>query len=71
MPWYTLGGILVITRGALIYTIDVDLSVFCVYGLSIIIGFGTSLLTQVLFSIAQAIIETEFIALEVGFITCA
>jgi hypothetical protein len=71
MPWYTLGGILVITGGALIYTIDVDPSVFRVYGLSIIMGFGTGLLTQALFSIAQATIETEFIASEVGFITCA
>jgi MFS family permease len=71
MPWYTLGGILVITGGALIYTIDLDPSVFRVYGLSIIVGFGTSLLAQALFSIAQATIETEFIASEVGFITCA
>lgn len=34
-------------------------------------GVGTGLLTQALFSIAQATIETEFIASEVGFITCA
>jgi MFS family permease len=71
MAWYTLGGILVITGGALIYTIDVDPSVFRVYGLGIIVGFGTGLLAQALFSIAQTTIETEFIASEVGFITCA
>ncbi|PMD21290.1 hypothetical protein NA56DRAFT_670833 [Hyaloscypha hepaticicola] len=69
IPWYTLGNILVITRGALIYTIDVDPSVFRVYNLSIIMGFGTGLLTQVLFSIAQTTIETEFITSEVEFIT--
>ncbi|KFZ18706.1 hypothetical protein V501_01063 [Pseudogymnoascus sp. VKM F-4519 (FW-2642)] len=32
MPWYTLGGILVVTGGALMYTIDVDTSASCVYG---------------------------------------
>jgi hypothetical protein len=52
MPWYTLGGILIITRGALIYTIDIDPSIFYVYSLSIIIGFSTGLLIQTLFSIA-------------------
>ena len=71
MPWYTLGGILVITGGALMYTIEVDPNVFRAYSLSIIVGLSTGLLAQALFSIAQTTIETEFIASEVGFITCA
>ncbi|KFY91746.1 hypothetical protein V500_04482 [Pseudogymnoascus sp. VKM F-4518 (FW-2643)] len=54
MPWYTLSGILVVTGGALMYTIDVDTSVSCVYRYNLI-----------------AIVEPEFIASAVGFITCA
>ena len=34
MPWYSLGGILVITGGALMYAIDVDTSVARVYGIA-------------------------------------
>ena len=53
------------------YTIEVDPNVFRAYSLSIIVGLSTGLLAQALFSIAQTTIETEFIASEVGFITCA
>ncbi|KFZ18222.1 hypothetical protein V501_01335 [Pseudogymnoascus sp. VKM F-4519 (FW-2642)] len=71
MPWFTLGGILVVTGGALMYTIDINSSASCVYGYSLIVGFGTGLFGQASFSVAQAIVEPEFIASAVGFITCA
>ncbi|KAH9208866.1 major facilitator superfamily domain-containing protein [Leptodontidium sp. 2 PMI_412] len=71
MPWYTLGGILVVTGGALMYTIDVDTSVSRVYGYSIVVGFGTGLFAQASFSVAQATVEPELITSAVGFITCA
>jgi hypothetical protein len=71
MPWYTLCGSLVVTGGVLIYNIDVDTSVSRIYNYSIIVGLGTGLLAQALFSVPQATVETEFIASKVGFITCA
>ncbi|KAH8653989.1 major facilitator superfamily domain-containing protein [Tricladium varicosporioides] len=71
MPWYTLGGILVVTGGALMYTIDVDTSVSRIYSYSILVGFGTGLFAQASFSVAQATVEPELIASAVGFITCA
>ncbi|KAH6665606.1 major facilitator superfamily domain-containing protein [Halenospora varia] len=71
MPWYTLGGLLCITGGALIYTVDTETSVSRVYGYSIIIGFGDGLFAQTSFSVVQAIVDPQLIASAVGFITCA
>ena len=71
MPWYTLGGILVIIGGALMYTVDDLTGVARVYGYSIIVGFGVGLFAQASFSVAQAVVEPEMIASAVGFITCA
>jgi hypothetical protein len=71
MPWYTLGGILCLTGGALMYTVDTETSVARVYGYSIIIGFGDGLFAQASFSVAQAIVDPQLIASAVGFITCA
>jgi len=71
MPWYTAGGLLVLTGGALLYTVDESTSVARVYGYSILIGFGDGLFAQASFSVAQAIVEPEFISSAVGFITCA
>jgi MFS family permease len=71
MPWYTLGGALLVTGGALMYTIDVNTSVATVYGYTILVGFGTGLFAQASFSVAQAIVEPEMVSSAVGFITCA
>lgn len=71
MPWYTAGGLLVLTGGALMYTVDQHTSIARVYGYSVIIGFGNGLFAQASFSVAQAIVEPELIASAVGFITCA
>jgi MFS family permease len=71
MPWYTVGGLLVLTGGALMYTVDSETSIARVYGYTIIIGFGDGLFAQASFSIAQAIVEPSMVASAVGFITCA
>ncbi|KAH7418691.1 major facilitator superfamily domain-containing protein [Cadophora sp. MPI-SDFR-AT-0126] len=71
MPWYTLGGILCVTGGALMYTVNTGTSVARVYIYSSIIGFGDGLFAQVSFSVAQAIVDPQLIASAVGFITCA
>jgi hypothetical protein len=71
MPWYTLGGLLCLISGALMYTIDTKTSVTRVYSYSIVIRFSDGLFTQASFSVAQAIVDPQLIALAVGFITCA
>jgi MFS family permease len=71
MPWYTLGGLLVLTGGALMYTVDQSTSIARVYGYSVILGFGDGLFAQASFSVAQAIVDPALIASAVGFITCA
>ena len=71
MPWYTAGGLLVLTGGALMYTVDQHTSIARIYGYSIILGFGNGLFAQASFSVAQAIVDPELIASAVGFITCA
>jgi hypothetical protein len=43
MPWYTLGGLLCLTGGALMYTVDTEILIVRVYSYSIIIGFGDGL----------------------------
>lgn len=71
MPWYTMGGILVVIGGALMYTVDDGTSVARVYGYTILIGFGVGLFAQASFSVAQAVVEPEMVSSAVGFITCA
>jgi MFS family permease len=71
MPWYTVGGLLVLTGGALMYTVDDMTSVSRVYGYTILIGFGDGLFAQASFSVAQAIVDPKMVASAVGFITCA
>lgn len=71
MPWYTAGGLLVLTGGALLYTVDVGTSVARVYGYSVIVGFGAGLFAQTSFSVAQAVVSPEMVSSAVGFITCA
>jgi hypothetical protein len=71
MPWYTVGGLLVLTGGALMYTVDDMTSVARVYGYTILIGFGDGLFAQASFSVAQAIVDPKMVASAVGFITCA
>ncbi|KAH6700617.1 hypothetical protein BKA61DRAFT_681726 [Leptodontidium sp. MPI-SDFR-AT-0119] len=43
MPWYTLGGLLCLTGGALMYTVSTETLVTRVYGYSIIIELGDGL----------------------------
>jgi hypothetical protein len=71
MPWYTVGGLLIVTGGALMYTVDQNTSTARVYGYSVLIGFGDGLFAQASFSVAQAIVDPDLIASAVGFITCA
>ncbi|KAJ5687054.1 hypothetical protein N7536_009673 [Penicillium majusculum] len=70
-PWYTIGGALVLTGGALFYTVGADTSAAYIYGYSILTGLGTGMYLQASFSVAQASVALDMVASASGFITCA
>ncbi|EED12676.1 efflux pump antibiotic resistance protein, putative [Talaromyces stipitatus ATCC 10500] len=71
MPWYTIGGALMLIGGAFLYTVNVDTNVAHIYGYSIITGLGTGMYLQASFSVAQASVKPQQFASASSFITCA
>ncbi|KAF4631405.1 hypothetical protein G7Y89_g6727 [Cudoniella acicularis] len=71
MPWYTVGGLLAVAGGALMYTVDQSTPTANIYGYSVLLGCGIGLWMQASFSVAQAVVDLSLIASAVGFITCA
>jgi MFS family permease len=71
MPWYLVGGLLVVIGSALMYTINQDSSTSRVYGYTVLIGAGVGMFLQASFSVAQAVVDPENIAPAIGFITLA
>ncbi|CAG8895818.1 unnamed protein product [Penicillium egyptiacum] len=71
MPWYTIGGALVLTGGGLFYTVGVDTSAGHIYGYSALTGLGTGMYLQASFSVAQASVAFDMVASASAFITCA
>lgn len=69
MPWYLVGGIIVVIGGALMYTVDIATSVSKIYGYTILIGIGAGLFCQASFSVGQASVKPELIASSIGFIS--
>ncbi|KAJ5257134.1 Major facilitator superfamily domain general substrate transporter [Penicillium angulare] len=69
MPWYLVGGILVVIGGALMFTVDTATSVSSIYGYTVLIGIGAGLFCQGSFSIGQAIVKPEIVAASIGFIS--
>ncbi|GFF96182.1 putative HC-toxin efflux carrier TOXA [Aspergillus udagawae] len=71
MPWYTAGGLLSLTGGALMYTVDLNTSTSRIYGYTVILGLGVGLWIQASFAVAQAVVEPKYVPAAVGFITLA
>ncbi|KAJ5201513.1 Major facilitator superfamily domain general substrate transporter [Penicillium cinerascens] len=71
MPWYLLGGLLVVLGSALMYTVRQDTSPSWVYGSSVPLGVGVGMFLQASFSVTQAVVSPENIAPAVGFMTLA
>ncbi|KAK4864626.1 hypothetical protein LT330_009621 [Penicillium expansum] len=69
MPWYLVGGILVVIGGALMYTVDTATSVSSIYGYTVLIGIGAGLFCQASFSVGQAIVKPEMVPASIGFIS--
>jgi len=71
MPWFLVGGCLVVIGSALMYTIDQDDSKSRVYGYTVMIGAGVGMFGQAGYSVTQAIVDVANIAPAIGFITLA
>ncbi|CAI7658272.1 unnamed protein product [Penicillium discolor] len=71
MPWYLLGGLLIVVGSALMYTVEQETSQGRVYGYSVPLGVGVGMFLQASFSVAQAVVSLENLAPAIGFITLA
>lgn len=67
MPWFYLGGALVLVGSALMYTIDAATSNARIYGYSILLGIGTGAYLQMPFAVAQAQVSTALVPMAVAF----
>lgn len=71
MPWYLVGGILVVIGGSLMYTVNSTTPAANIYGYTIFIGFGVGLFAQASFAVAQVATIPGMIGSATGFISCA
>lgn len=71
MPWFLVGGLLIIISNAMLYNITLTINTGFIYGALALGGLGTGLYVNAPFAIAQWLVPPQDIALAVGFITCA
>ncbi|KAF4814430.1 Efflux pump patC [Colletotrichum siamense] len=71
MPWYLVGGLLVVVGGVLMYTVEQDTPTSRVYGYTVIIGAGVGMFLQASFSVVQTVVKPTDIPPAIGFITLA
>ena len=67
MPWFYLGGALVLVGSALMYTVTADTSNARIYGYSILLGTGTGAYLQMPFAVAQAQVSPTLVPMAVAF----
>ena len=71
LPWFLVGGILIIISNAMLFHISLTISTTYIYAALVLGGLGTGFIVNAPFAIAQWLVPPEEIALAVGFITCA
>lgn len=71
MPWFAVGGILIIISNAMLYYITLTTTAGYVYGALVLGGLGTGFFVNAPYTIAQWLAPPSEIADPVGFITCA
>jgi hypothetical protein len=59
MPWYLLGGMLVIVGGVLLKITKLSTSVAQIYGALVVGGIGTGVFSQASFSVAQSLVPVK------------
>ncbi|KAL2751781.1 hypothetical protein ACRALDRAFT_1066294 [Sodiomyces alcalophilus JCM 7366] len=71
MPWYLVGGVLVVIGGALMFTVDASTTLAKIYGYSIILGVGVGIFAQASFAVVPAVVRPNMIGSAIGFIALA
>lgn len=71
LPWFFYGGALVLTGGALMFTVTEQTPSAKVYGYSILVGSGTGAYIQMPFNACQQFVDPAFIPAAVGLVTWA
>ena len=71
MPWYFVGGILVLVGGILLHLVDLSTSTPHILGVSVLVSFGGSIYAQTSFSVAQNKTEPSLIPAATAFIGIA
>ncbi|KAA8652894.1 hypothetical protein EYZ11_011210 [Aspergillus tanneri] len=71
MPWYLLGGALVLVGVVLLKITQLSTNVAQIYGALVVGGIGTGVFSQAGFSVAQFLVPVEEIPMAVGFMACA
>lgn len=70
MPWYLIGGVLIVIGAALMYTVDTTTTASRIYGYSILIAIGSGGYSQASFSVAQAKVDPKLVAPATAFVGC-
>ena len=71
MPWYLVGGILVVIGASLMHTVKLETSAATIYGFSVIMALGTGMFSQASFPVSQAKVSPSQVTLATAFIGCA
>ena len=71
LPWFTVGGILIIISNVMLFRITLTTPAGYIYGALVLGGIGTGFFVNAPFAIAQWLVGEAETAEAVGFITCA
>ena len=71
MPWFLVGGVLMLVSNVMLYTITLDTNAGFVFGAEVLGGIGTGLFVNAPFSVSQWLVSPKEIPSAVGFIMCA
>ena len=71
MPFYLVGGILMLVGGSLMYTVTATSAAATIYGYEVLIAVGAGLVSQIGYSIAAAKVRASDASAAIGFLTVA
>lgn len=71
MPWYLVGGVLILVGGALMCTVSTDTSAAAIQGYTILVGAGGGLCMQAAYAITTAKVKGEKLSSAISFINVA
>ena len=71
MPWFLVGGLLMLVSNIMLYQISLSTSTGYIYGAEVLGGIGTGMFVNAPFSVSQWLVSPKDIPSAVGFIMCA